>query len=69
MAHSLIADKTKTALVIIDLQKGIVGRSCQPYDPSLVVENASGLGKSFQEEQDAGVSREGYAIGRYERWA
>ena len=51
MAHSLIADKTKTALVIIDLQKGIVGRSCQPYDPALVVENASGLAKAFRKNR------------------
>jgi nicotinamidase-related amidase len=36
-----IIDKGKTALVVIDLQKGIVGRTTAPYSSSKVVTNSS----------------------------
>ncbi len=36
-------EKTKTALVVIDLQKGIVAMKTEPYDSSLVITNASKL--------------------------
>jgi nicotinamidase-related amidase len=51
MADKLNIDKTKTALVVIDLQKGVVGRPCQPYDSNFVVKNASSLAKAFRRNQ------------------
>jgi nicotinamidase-related amidase len=51
MTDKLILDKTKTALVIIDLQKGVVGRPCQPYESSFVVKHASGLAQAFRKNQ------------------
>ena len=39
--EQLILDKAKTALVVIDLQKGIVGRTTQPYASPDVVKNAA----------------------------
>jgi nicotinamidase-related amidase len=51
MANNLIADKTKTALVVIDLQKGIAGRPCQPYEAATVVKNASSLAKAFRKNK------------------
>ena len=51
MADKLNIDKTKTALVVIDLQKGIVGRPCQPYDSNLVVKNASSIARAFRKNQ------------------
>jgi nicotinamidase-related amidase len=41
-------DKTKTALVVIDLQKGIVGRQVEPYSSEVVVQNASALAEAFR---------------------
>jgi len=51
MDNKLIADKNKTALVVIDLQKGIVDRPCQPYESGLVVKNSSNLAKAFRKNQ------------------
>ncbi len=52
MAEHLSIDKTKTALVIIDLQKGIanMGRSLAPYDSSTVIANAAKLADSFRKK-------------------
>ncbi|MGA2091360.1 MAG: isochorismatase family protein [Endomicrobiales bacterium] len=36
-------DTSKTALVVIDLQKGVVGRQTAPYAPADVVKNAAAL--------------------------
>ena len=44
-------DKTKTALVVIDLQKGIVGIPTQPYSASTVVANASKIAQEFRKNQ------------------
>lgn len=44
----LVIDKTKTALVVIDLQKGIVGRQTAPYAADLVVKNAAALANAFR---------------------
>jgi nicotinamidase-related amidase len=44
----LVIDKTKTALVVIDLQKGIVGRQTAPYAPDLVVKNAAAIADAFR---------------------
>lgn len=38
----------KTALVLIDLQKGIIGRELFPYTAEQVVQNAKGLAESFR---------------------
>ncbi len=46
---SLHIDKTKTALVVIDLQKGIVERpGAEPYEASSVVTNAAQLADAFR---------------------
>jgi nicotinamidase-related amidase len=45
----VIIDKLKTALVVIDLQKGIVGRDTVPYTTEAVVANAAGLAAAFRE--------------------
>lgn len=42
-------DKSKTALILIDLQKGIVGRETKPHTSAKVVENAVRLVKKFRE--------------------
>ncbi len=44
-------DKTKTALVVIDLQKGIVGMPTQPYPANVVVANAAKLAQAFRKNQ------------------
>ena len=41
-------DKSTTALVVIDLQKGIVQIPTQPYPSSVVIANASMLAKAFR---------------------
>ncbi len=41
-------DKSKTALVVIDLQKGIVGRQTAPYPPEGVVRKAAALAEGFR---------------------
>jgi nicotinamidase-related amidase len=48
MNELLNVDKTKTALVVIDLQNGIVGIETQPHDAKLVVRNASALADVFR---------------------
>jgi nicotinamidase-related amidase len=41
-------DKSKTALVVIDLQKGIVGRQTAPHASDVVVRNAAALAEAFR---------------------
>ena len=41
-------DKTKTAIVVIDLQKGITSRETQPYSTNMVIENTTKLLKVFR---------------------
>ncbi len=41
-------DKEKTALVVIDLQKGIVGMTSAPHASADVVANASSIAKAFR---------------------
>ena len=43
-----IIDESKTALVVIDLQKGIVGMPTQPHDSASVVANAAKLAETFR---------------------
>jgi len=47
MKNALI-DRSKTALVVIDLQKGIVGRQTAPYPSDIVVKNAAALADAFR---------------------
>ncbi len=44
-------DKTSTALVVIDLQKGIVGSPTVPHEAGTVVANASKLAKAFRKHR------------------
>jgi nicotinamidase-related amidase len=46
--NTLSIDKTKTALVVIDLQKGIVGYRATPYASDVVVKNAAALADAFR---------------------
>jgi nicotinamidase-related amidase len=45
---NLLIDKSKTALVVIDLQKGIVTRRTAPYTPEIVVKNSAALAEAFR---------------------
>jgi nicotinamidase-related amidase len=47
--NTLSIDRNSTALILIDLQKGIVGRDTSPYKASDVVANAVRLVKKFRE--------------------
>ena len=47
----LTINKTKTALVVIDLQKGITSISSQPYDTKTVISNAVKLANVFRENK------------------
>ncbi len=46
--NSISIDKLKTALVVIDLQKGIVGRQTAPHSSETVVKNAAMLADAFR---------------------
>lgn len=41
-------DKTKTALVVIDLQKGIASMPTQPHEPKAVIANAAKIAEAFR---------------------
>ena len=45
---SLTIDHRKAALVLIDLQRGVVGRSVAPYSGAEVVQNAARLAAGFR---------------------
>ena len=47
MKNALI-DRSKTALVVIDLQKSIVGRQTAPHASDFVVKNAAALADAFR---------------------
>ncbi|HYW36214.1 MAG TPA: hydrolase [Balneolaceae bacterium] len=49
MPDFLSMNPDQTALVLIDLQKGIINMPVAPYDSSTVVSNAARLAKSFRE--------------------
>ena len=44
----IFIDLSKTALVVIDLQKGIAGRQTAPYTSEVVVKNAAALADAFR---------------------
>lgn len=46
--NELIIDKGRTALVVIDLQKGIVGMPAEPHTSAEVVANAAKLAQAFR---------------------
>ena len=46
--NSPLIDRSKTALVVIDLQKGIVGRKTAPRTSDIVVKNAVALAEAFR---------------------
>ena len=52
MTNTLI-DKSRTALVVIDLQQGIVRRQTAPYAPDIVVKNAAALAEALRAEKTA----------------
>lgn len=49
--NSLSINKNSTTLVLIDLQKGIVGRETKPYKAADVVSNSVELVKKFRENR------------------
>jgi len=48
MSAALSLDPRKTALVLIDLQNGIVGRDTKPYAPGEVIERSRTLADAFR---------------------
>jgi nicotinamidase-related amidase len=48
MANELKLDKTKTAIVVIDLQKGIASIPTEPYSPEIVIGNTIKMLKVFR---------------------
>ncbi len=51
MDKTLTINKTKTALVVIDLQKGITGREAKPHSSKQVIENAARLLDAFHKNE------------------
>jgi nicotinamidase-related amidase len=51
MSNILSIDKGKTALVVIDMQKGMVSMQTQPYDAGTVLSNNVKLAKAFRENK------------------
>ena len=45
---SLEINKQRTCLIVIDLQKGVVGFQTEPYDAEMVVSNTSKLAAAFR---------------------
>jgi nicotinamidase-related amidase len=50
MTNALI-DRSKTALVVIDLQRGVVGRQTAPYATDIVVRNAAAIADAFRKNK------------------
>ncbi len=51
MPENLIIDKSKTALVVIDLQKGVTTMPSRPYTAQEVITNASELVNAFRKNR------------------
>ena len=49
--NNLEIDNLKTALVVIDLQKGIASRPTVPYASDVVIKNASSLADAFRQKK------------------
>jgi nicotinamidase-related amidase len=50
MKNALI-DRSKTALVVIDLQKGVVGLQTAPHSADFVVKNAAAIAEAFRKNE------------------
>ena len=50
MKNALL-DRARTALVVIDLQKGVVGRTTAPHAAEVVVKNAAALAAAFRKNE------------------
>jgi nicotinamidase-related amidase len=50
MNDPIVIDISKTALVVIDLQKGIVGRPTMPYKSEEVISSAAALAGAFRKK-------------------
>jgi nicotinamidase-related amidase len=50
MSSILKLDTKKTALLLIDLQNGVLSRETKPYTPSEVVDRARAMAKAFREK-------------------
>ena len=48
--NEITIDKSKTALVVIDLQKGIAGRPTAPYGSEVVIKNSSAIADAFRND-------------------
>ena len=48
MKPELVIDKASTALVVIDLQKGIAAQPAKPYAAQDVIRNAAALAQGFR---------------------
>ena len=48
MSEDLITDKSRTALIVIDLQKGVTAMPSRPYTAQEVIANASELVNAFR---------------------
>jgi nicotinamidase-related amidase len=46
--NDISIDKSKAALVVIDLQKGIASRPTEPYSADVVIKNAAALAERFR---------------------
>ena len=57
MSATLKLDPNKTALVLIDLQNGIVGRDTRPYTAGEVIERSRTLAESISCERSTGRLR------------
>ena len=55
VGDELEIDPRATALVVVDLQKGIVGRPAEPRSPAEVVRNAARLADAWRERQGFAV--------------
>ncbi len=53
MTGELVIDKSKTAIVVIDLQKGITAMPSRPYSAQNVIENAAKLVNAFRKNRMA----------------
>ncbi len=51
MTDDLVIDKERTALVVIDLQKGIASRPTAPHDSRTVIANAARLADVFRKNK------------------
>jgi nicotinamidase-related amidase len=51
MSEKLSLDKSKTAIVVIDLQKGITARPTKPHSTEVVIANAAKLVNAFRKDK------------------